>query len=282
TAPSRGRWRKTRRRSAPSTPRMWTFPWRSCGCGTSTMPTFIAWRWRWSGAALSWMRPPSSSGCARSSRATTSSCSTTVPSTSWAPSTRISTRRLPIRRPPTISSRTRSGRRSTWASICFAAISRRRIRAIWMRLTDQAAARGRETLTRMIERDFNHPSVVIWTIINESWGVDLVNREFDRRWLKQMYHYVKDTDATRLVVDNSPCNMPQGRNFHLRTDIEDFHIYFAIPDHYHKWASWVKDFSTHPSWTFSYYGDAERTGEEPLVVSEFGSWGLPTLKDLLT
>jgi hypothetical protein len=76
--------------------------------------------------------------------------------------------------------------------------------------------------------------------------------------------------------------MPQGRNFHLRTDIEDFHIYFSIPDHYHKWASWVKDFATHPSWTFSYHGDAERTGEEPLLVSEFGNWGLPTLADLLT
>jgi hypothetical protein len=152
----------------------------------------------------------------------------------------------------------------------------------WMRLTEQAAARGQETITRMVERDFNHPSLIIWTIINESWGVDLVNSDHDRRWLKQMYQYVKKLDPTRLVIDNSPCNMPKGRNFHLRTDIEDFHIYFSIPDHCHKWASWVKDFATHPSWTFSYHGDAERTGEEPLIVSEFGNWGLPTLKDLLT
>jgi len=152
----------------------------------------------------------------------------------------------------------------------------------WLRLTEESAARGRETITRMIERDFNHPSTIIWTIINESWGADLVGREWDRRWLKQMFHYVKRLDPTRLVVDNSPCNMPQGRNFHLRTDLEDFHIYFQIPDHYHKWKSWAKDFSQHPSWTFSYHGDAERTGEEPLLVSEFGNWGLPTLKDLLT
>lgn len=152
----------------------------------------------------------------------------------------------------------------------------------WMRLTDQAAERGRQTITRMVERDFNHPSLVIWTIINESWGADLANSERDRCWLRQMYDYVKGLDPTRLVVDNSPCNMPQGRNFHLRTDIEDFHIYFSIPDHHHKWASWVRDFSTHPGWTFSPYGDAERTGEEPLMVSEFGNWGLPTLKDLLT
>jgi hypothetical protein len=153
----------------------------------------------------------------------------------------------------------------------------------WLRLTEESAARGRETITRMIERDFNHPSTIIWTIINESWGADLVSKEWDRRWLKQMYHYVKRLDPSRLVVDNSPCNMPvEGRNFHLRTDIEDFHIYFQIPDHYHKWNNWVRDFSEHPSWTFSHYGDAERTGEEPLVCSEFGNWGLPTLKDLLT
>jgi hypothetical protein len=152
----------------------------------------------------------------------------------------------------------------------------------WTRLTEQAAARGRETLTRMIERDYNHPSVVIWTIINESWGADLVGREEDRRWLKEMYHYTREIDPTRLVVDNSPCNTPHGRNFHLRTDIEDFHIYFAIPDHYERWSSWVQEFAAHPSWTFSYHGDAERTGEEPLMVSEFGNWGLPTLKDMLT
>lgn len=151
----------------------------------------------------------------------------------------------------------------------------------WLRLTEESAARGRETITKMIERDFNHPSTIIWTIINESWGVDLVNKAYDRHWLKQMYHYVKRLDPTRLVVDNSPCNMPGGNNFHLRTDIEDYHIYFQIPDHYHKWNAWVRDFAQHPSWTFSHFGDAERTGEEPLMCSEFGNWGLPTLKDLL-
>ncbi|MBI3912394.1 MAG: beta galactosidase jelly roll domain-containing protein [Armatimonadetes bacterium] len=151
----------------------------------------------------------------------------------------------------------------------------------WLRLSEEAAARGRETLTHMIERDFNHPSLVIWTIINESWGADLINSEQDRRWLKEMYHYVKQLDPGRLVVDNSPCETVGNRNFHLRTDIEDFHIYYSIPDHCREWEAWVRDFSTHPSWTFSPHGDAERTGEEPLVVSEFGTWGLPTLKDLL-
>jgi len=151
----------------------------------------------------------------------------------------------------------------------------------WLRLTEESAARGRETITKMIERDFNHPSTIIWTIINESWGADLATKEYDRHWVKQMYHYVKRLDPTRLVVDNSPCNMPGGNNFHLRTDIEDYHIYFQIPDHYHKWNAWVRDFSQHPSWTFSHFGDAERTGEEPLMCSEFGNWGLPTLKDLL-
>ena len=33
-------------------------------------------------------------------------------------------------------------------------------------------------------------------------------------------------------------------------------------------------------WTFSPHGDATRTGTEPLIVSEFGVWGLPHLADI--
>ncbi len=32
-----------------------------------------------------------------------------------------------------------------------------------------------------------------------------------------------------------------------------------------------------PNGSYSPYGDAERTGQEPLLVSEFGNWGLPKL-----
>jgi hypothetical protein len=137
--------------------------------------------------------------------------------------------------------------------------------------SDRAAQRARETMQGMVERDWNHPSIIAWTIINEDWGTELVHIGEHRAWLKDTYRWLKELDPTRLVVDNSPC----WPNFHLQTDLEDYHHYRAIPDHRGEWDEFVSAFASRPDWTFSSHGDAVRTGDEPLLVSEFGNWGLP-------
>lgn len=147
----------------------------------------------------------------------------------------------------------------------------------WWRLTDKAMHRAEQTIREMVERDYNHPSLVIWTVVNEDWGTALNWDGTDRHWVAQMHGRVKEMDPTRLVVDNSACE----GNFHVKTDIEDFHFYTSIPDQARRWANWVRSFSHHPDWTFSPWGDDQRTGKEPLVVSEFGNWGLPSLRNLL-
>ena len=43
----------------------------------------------------------------------------------------------------------------------------------WDKLTADSKRRGMETLRGMVERDWNHPSIVIVSIINESWGANL-------------------------------------------------------------------------------------------------------------
>ena len=140
--------------------------------------------------------------------------------------------------------------------------------------TSKAAARGEQTFSEQVARDWNHPSIVIQSIINESWGADLKESD-QRRWLLAAYERAKKLTAplNRLIVDNSACC----DNFHIKTDIADFHQYFSIPDHHQNWDKWVADYAARPPWTFSAHGDAERTGGEPLVVSEFGNWGLPKL-----
>ncbi|MFN8455334.1 MAG: glycoside hydrolase family 2 TIM barrel-domain containing protein [Anaerolineae bacterium] len=147
----------------------------------------------------------------------------------------------------------------------------------WRLLTEGAAQRGRVTLEGILERDGHHPSIIIWTIINEDWGTDLVHNATHRAWLKTTYHWLKEQDPTRLVVDNSAC----WPNFHVQTDLEDYHHYRAIPDHRRKWDDFVNAFAGRSNWTFSPYGDAVRTGYEPLIVSEFGNWGLPDVNLLL-
>jgi hypothetical protein len=148
----------------------------------------------------------------------------------------------------------------------------------WRLLTEGSARRGRATLQGIVERDSHHPSIIAWTIINEDWGTDLVHNAAHRAWLKESYQWLKELDPTRLVVDNSACRP----NFHVQTDLEDYHHYRAIPDHRREWDKFVADFASRPPWTFSPHGDAVRTGQEPLVLSEFGNWGLPDVDLLLT
>ncbi|HST53753.1 MAG TPA: glycoside hydrolase family 2 TIM barrel-domain containing protein [Pyrinomonadaceae bacterium] len=141
--------------------------------------------------------------------------------------------------------------------------------------SEKAAGRGEQTFREMVARDWNHPSIVIQSVVNEGWGVDLAHSEETRRWLRAAFDRAKQLTAPlgRVVVDNSACC----DNFHLKTDITDNHRYNTIPDEYRPFDAWVDDFASRPKWNFSPFGDADETGREPLVVSEFGNWGLPKL-----
>jgi hypothetical protein len=141
--------------------------------------------------------------------------------------------------------------------------------------TPKAGERGEAIFRGMVARDWNHPSVAIMSVINESWGANLREHAEQRQWLRAAFQRAKDLTAPRgiLVVDNSACC----GNFHIKTDINDFHEYKSFPDYRAEWEPRIRDFASRPKWTFSPHGDAEPTGKEPLVLSEFGNWGLPEL-----
>jgi hypothetical protein len=139
----------------------------------------------------------------------------------------------------------------------------------WDKLTDDSKRRALETLRGMVERDWNHPCLVILSLVNESWGINL-KEPAERQWLKEAYQEAKKLVPGWLVDDNSACC----DNFHVETDIADFHTYDAIPDHAGDFDRFVEDLAQRPGWLFSPYGDASPRGDEPLVLSEFGNWGL--------
>lgn len=143
--------------------------------------------------------------------------------------------------------------------------------------TERSRARKERLIAGMVDRDHHHPSIVIWTIINENWGVDLVHDKRHRAWLRRTFDWLKGYDPSRLVVDNSPLYP----SFHLKTDIADYHFYAAIPDSRKAWNSSVDDLAARGPFLFSPDNDAEPTGVEPLLCSEFGNWGLPDPKQLL-
>ncbi len=146
----------------------------------------------------------------------------------------------------------------------------------WDVFTEDATKRGSETIDRILERDWNHPSLVILSLINESWGIDLQIEE-QRNWLVKEFDRVKAKAIGRLIVDNSAC----WGNFHIKTDINDYHTYWAIPENKNQFDKTIDTIASRPKWLFSKFGDSQERGDEPILISEFGNWGLTRLPEKL-
>ncbi|CAO1619168.1 unnamed protein product [Sympodiomycopsis kandeliae] len=70
-----------------------------------------------------------------------------------------------------------------------------------------------------LKRDWNHTSIIVWTPINESWGVpDVARSTAQQAHLKSIYHLTKSLDSSRLVVDNDGWE-------HVTTDLLTVHDY---------------------------------------------------------
>ena len=64
-----------------------------------------------------------------------------------------------------------------------------------------AAAFAREWI-EAVERDYNHPSIIIWAPINESWGTPDLRHAAQQMHLKSIYALTRSLDSTRLAIDN--------------------------------------------------------------------------------
>lgn len=70
-----------------------------------------------------------------------------------------------------------------------------------------------------IERDYNHPSIVVWVPLNESWGVPNIAADKQQQQHAQaMYHLTKSLDGMRPVVSNDGWEL-------VATDLFNIHDY---------------------------------------------------------
>ncbi|MFO8055808.1 MAG: glycoside hydrolase family 2 TIM barrel-domain containing protein, partial [bacterium] len=84
---------------------------------------------------------------------------------------------------------------------------------------DWAMERFEKEWMDVMDRDYNHPSIIVWTVYNESWGIyEMLWRKEVRDWGYRMVQRTREADPSRLTVDNSG-------GFHFDTDIWDFHHY---------------------------------------------------------
>jgi len=144
------------------------------------------------------------------------------------------------------------------------------------RWTPASAEAFLEQLAPMVERDGTHPSIVIWGLYNEEWGLDWDIPGSPERADAAVaaYDALRALDSSRPIVENSGWS-------HVSSDLVDWHYYDEDP------ASWARNLAELASgerheWPVklgpdfivdkSLYGspDFPRTGV-PIVNSEYGA-----------
>lgn len=69
--------------------------------------------------------------------------------------------------------------------------------------SDDYVARFTDEWRQLVARDYNHPSIIVWVPLNESWGVpDIFTSRAQQDHARAMYHLLRSLDPTRLVIDN--------------------------------------------------------------------------------
>lgn len=131
--------------------------------------------------------------------------------------------------------------------------------------TDETVHNLADTLLDFIDRDFNHPSIIAWVPLNESWGVRQIYADKRQQATARMlYHMTKAADGTRLCSSNDGWEQ-------VETDICALHDYAAegavMADHF---ASREAVERHACDWRACYAQGEEPTGKEAFMVTEYG------------
>ncbi|MBO4297434.1 MAG: glycoside hydrolase family 2 [Clostridia bacterium] len=131
--------------------------------------------------------------------------------------------------------------------------------------TGESVQNLEETLAGFIDRDFNHPCIVTWVPLNESWGVDRIYR--DKRMqatANMLYDQAKAMDGTRLVSSNDGWEL-------TKTDIFSLHDYAAEGDilarHFADRGQIERIACDHH---MAYAEGVVPTGKEAFILTEYG------------
>ncbi len=129
-----------------------------------------------------------------------------------------------------------------------------------------------ETLSGFIDRDFNHPSIIAWVPLNESWGVRQIYTDKRQQALARLlYQTAKALDGTRLVSVNDGWEQ-------VETDICALHDYAADGAALSAHFASREEVERHAcDWRPCYAQDVTPTGKEAFLVTEYGGIAFSTI-----
>lgn len=151
----------------------------------------------------------------------------------------------------------------------------------------QYAHRFDQEWSEAVRRDINHPCVVAWTPINETWGYKALKESAaEQNHIRSLYYMTKILDDTRPINDN--CGWE-----HVCTDLTTFHDYSDGPELARVCKS-INDILGPKAGKDLFVGGASHQDGAPVICTEFGgvniaptdgetvvegSWGYTTASD---
>ena len=106
----------------------------------------------------------------------------------------------------------------------------------------------------VVERDYNHPSIICWCPMNENW--DYQGKKQNDCFVKDIYEKTKVLDPTRFVIDVS-------WNYHVKTDVYDVHDYCPDVNEFRSRYLKFEDGKVFDEFNQKYSG-------QPYILSEYG------------
>ena len=143
-----------------------------------------------------------------------------------------------------------------------------------------AARRLMSEWHEILERDYNHPSIVCWTPINESWGIeDVLFSKQQQNYAQALYYMIKSVDTTRLVIGNDGWE-------NVTTDIVGVHNYRHGQKHEtEKYADFVKNLKDTEGLTTQLtagrqvFAHGFKHEGQPILLTEFGGIAYDSVHD---
>ena len=134
--------------------------------------------------------------------------------------------------------------------------------------SDKAVEEFTREWTEIVRQNYNHPCIITWTPVNESWGVSQVETDpMQQHFTEMLYHLTKSMDRYRPVIVNDGWE-------HTVSDIITLHDYEEVGETFYKRYMEFKEqilttevyHSSHKSALangFAYKG-------QPIIISEYG------------
>jgi len=137
--------------------------------------------------------------------------------------------------------------------------------------SDRAAEMLAREWLEAIRRDYNHPAIITWVPLNESWGVPNFDRSAQQRsFVHALYHLTKALDPTRPVIGNDGWQ-------HAVGDVFGVHDYAPtgemLRERYADRETIARTFREVRPHHHPLLGEGAKIADEPIVISEFGGLG---------